>query len=57
MIYTAKNLLSRLTHLTLAGIEDGQLEFIGTDKAWTRVTQEDDGVNFNNKDEDLLNDR
>lgn len=56
MIYTAKNLLSRLNHLTLTAT-DGQIEWIGTDNAWTRVIQEDDGVVDNLIDEDLLNDR
>ncbi len=34
MIYLAKELNAKLTHLTLSGIEDGYLEFIGKREQW-----------------------
>ena len=34
MIYKARKLHSYLTHLTLAGIDNGVLEWIGTDLQW-----------------------
>lgn len=35
MIYTAKDLLAKLTYLTLAGQnEEGELEWIGTKEDW-----------------------
>lgn len=38
----AYKLLARLNHLVLAGQnEDGELEWIGTDKQWDKVVQED----------------
>jgi hypothetical protein len=40
MIYTAKELLAKLKHLTLVGMEDGQLQFIGTEKEWKASEKE-----------------
>jgi hypothetical protein len=37
MIYTKQNLLPKLTHLTLAGQEEGYLQFIGDDKQWLKA--------------------
>lgn len=34
MIYQAKQLLSKLQHLVLSGIDNGTLEFIGTEERW-----------------------
>ncbi len=36
MIYTAKELNSKLVNLTLVGQEDGALQFIGTDNEWEK---------------------
>lgn len=44
MIYTARELLIKLTYLTLAGQNnDGELEWIGNDKQWTKVKWAEDG--------------
>ena len=38
MIYTAKELLLKLTHLVLTGQnEEGELEWVGDEKAWDKV--------------------
>lgn len=38
MIYTARELLAKLRHLTLVGQnEKGELEWVGTDKNWRSV--------------------
>lgn len=38
----AKNLLSKLRHLVLAGKnEEGELEWIGTEKQWNRAQTEE----------------
>lgn len=40
MTFIAKDLLARLTHLTLVGIDDeGQMEWVGTDEQWRKVIQ------------------
>ncbi len=40
----ARELLSRLTYLTLAGYADGEYIWVGDDEAWNRVMWADDGV-------------
>jgi hypothetical protein len=40
MVYTAKELLAHLNHLTLSGIDNGYLEWIGTDKQWEAVSDD-----------------
>lgn len=37
MIYKAKELLAHLNNLTLSGIDDGRLEWIGTDEQWWQM--------------------
>ena len=40
MIYLAKELLAKLTHLTLGGQnEEGELEFIGDNAQWLKACE------------------
>lgn len=48
MIYTAKNLLPKLHHLTLVGQnKDKELEWVGTDRMWNLTVFEEE-LNTNN---------
>lgn len=45
MIYNARELLIKLTYLSLCGInEDKELEWIGTDKQWKKVGYEEESI-------------
>jgi len=37
MIYTAKQLNKYLTNLTLVGIEDGELQWVGSKEQWNKA--------------------
>ena len=38
-MHTAKELLAKLTYLTLVGEEDGELQWIGTRDQWDKVDE------------------
>ena len=52
MVYKANELLARLTHLSLWGVDsDGDLEFVGTSKEWRKAQDEgadDSKMNIDN---------